>query len=30
MMLEDPALLEKIELLIREGDAAEIAVKKVS
>lgn len=30
MMLEDPALLEKIELLIREGDAAEIAVKKVA
>jgi len=30
MMLEDPALIEKIELLIREGDAAEIAVKKVA
>ncbi|MSQ47897.1 MAG: phosphoenolpyruvate--protein phosphotransferase [Deltaproteobacteria bacterium] len=30
MMLEDPALLEKIESLIREGDAAEIAVKKVA
>jgi phosphotransferase system, enzyme I, PtsP len=30
MMLEDPALREKIELLIREGDAAEIAVKKVA
>src|SRR5262245_42872790 len=30
LMLEDPALLEKIELLIREGDAGEIAVKKVA
>lgn len=30
MMLEDPTLLEKIELFIREGDAAEIAVKKVA
>jgi len=30
MMLEDPGFLGKIEILIREGDAAEIAVKKVT
>jgi phosphotransferase system enzyme I (PtsP) len=30
LMLEDPALIEKVELLIREGDAGEIAVKKVT
>jgi phosphotransferase system enzyme I (PtsP) len=30
LMLEDPTLTEKIESFIREGDAAEIAVKKVA